>query len=273
MTGFLWPEECKLVLQCLRNNRNTLAWDKLEKGKFREVYFEPVRISTIKHTPWALHNIPIPPSIADTVMAIIQEKIVVRGLQIIKFILLPTVVYSQEEGQELMHCQSLTNLNAVTIKDASLPPNVEYFAEKFGARSVYILMDLFVGYDLMMFQTSMGAMWLTLLPMGWTNLVQVFQGNVVFILQDEYCTCTNFVDGVPVMGPATRYETEESNFETMPENPGIQHFIWEPMVDVNHAMHQIRHTGGTFMGYHSDSKQKGSKKSMGRRRRIGWTRC
>lgn len=72
---FLWMEEKNLVLHCLANNEKALAWDELEKGKIREDYFEPVKIPTIEHTPWAKCNIPIPPGITDNVMAIICNKV------------------------------------------------------------------------------------------------------------------------------------------------------------------------------------------------------
>ena len=71
----------------------------------------------------------------------------------------------------------LQRLNAVTIKDAGLPPPVEQFAEWYAASSIYTLMDIYVGYDhqvldetshdLTMFQTPIGTFQLTTLPMGW----------------------------------------------------------------------------------------------------------
>lgn len=103
------------------------------------------------------------------------------------------------------------------------------------------MMDLFIGYNHCMLnlrsrnlttcQTPMGAMCLTLLPMGWTNSIQVFQGEMAFILQDEYQICANFVDNVPVMGPTTRYETENGGLKWSLITQGFS-FIWEHVVDV-----------------------------------------
>ena len=40
-----------------------------------------------------------------------------------------------------------TYLNAVTIKDASIPPSVDEFSEEFAGYPLVSLMDLFSGYD------------------------------------------------------------------------------------------------------------------------------
>ena len=57
--GFLWEEEENLVFEVLMKNEAVLAWDDTEKGRFREDYFDPVIILTVKHKPWALRYIPI----------------------------------------------------------------------------------------------------------------------------------------------------------------------------------------------------------------------
>jgi len=41
---FLWPEERELVAQVLRVNERGLAWEEIEKGRFRNKYFSPVKI-------------------------------------------------------------------------------------------------------------------------------------------------------------------------------------------------------------------------------------
>ena len=61
-------------------------------------------------------------------------------------------------------------------------------------------------HDLTTFQTPLGPHRLTALPIGWSNLVSIFQGHVTFILQDEHDTAPPFLDDVPILGPKTRYE-------------------------------------------------------------------
>jgi len=51
--------------------------------------------------------------------------------------------------------------------------------------------------------------------MGVTNLVQVLQGNVSFILQDEMPdTVAAFMDDINIKGPPTCYETTEDGWYT-----------------------------------------------------------
>ena len=51
--GFLWEEEVRLAFAVLKNNKGELAWTEAEKGRFWDYYFDPVKIPTIKHEPWA----------------------------------------------------------------------------------------------------------------------------------------------------------------------------------------------------------------------------
>jgi len=106
------------------------------------------------------------------------------------------------------------------------------------------MLDLYVGYDeqlisessqdLTTFQTPFGVLHLVTLPMGWTNSVLIFHEDVTYILQPEIPNFTiPYIDDIPVKGPASRYQLEDSTYETIPENPGIQRFIWEHVVNLN----------------------------------------
>lgn len=75
MGDFLWPEEKKLAHWVIREQEGVLAWDEMEKGRFKEEYFDPIVISTIEHILWVHKNIPIPPGIYDKVIWIIWDKI------------------------------------------------------------------------------------------------------------------------------------------------------------------------------------------------------
>ena len=152
---------------------------KLKKERFRDDYPLPVVIPTIEHVPWVHRQPPIPPGIRDEVLKLIQKKI-------------DSGVYepSNSSYQSKWFCVAKKNgsvrivhdlqlLNAVTIRDAVTLPHVEHFAEQSMGQSVYMMMDLFVGFDhralveesrdLTTFQTLLGTFHLTILPQGWTN--------------------------------------------------------------------------------------------------------
>jgi hypothetical protein len=70
--------------------------------------------------------------------------------------------------------------------------------------------------------------------MGHTNSVQIMQGDINHILQEEIPLFTVlFIDDVAVKGPVTRYENADGTYKTIPENSEIRHFIWEHLANVN----------------------------------------
>jgi hypothetical protein len=82
-------------------------------------------------------------------------------------------------------------LNAVTIKEAGLPPNLDNFVEPFAGRQCYTVMDLYWRFDarkvypesrdLTAFQTPLGLLCITSLPTGFTNSPAEFQACMTFI--------------------------------------------------------------------------------------------
>lgn len=153
----------------------------------------------------------------------------------------------------------LQPLNAVTIRDSSTIPVLEQLTEWYACRAILATLDIFVGYDertlaihsrdLTTFQTPLGPFRLTAIPMGWTNSVQIFHGDVTYINQPEIPEYTiPYLDDVNVRGGPTRYESPEGSFETIPANPGIRRFVWEHLQVVNRILQRMKYAGGTYSG-------------------------
>lgn len=229
---FLWAEEKKLAAQVLMNNESALAWEETEKGRFRDDYFPPVIIPTIEHTPWVHRQPPIPPGICDEVISLIKSKIASGVYEASNSSYQSRWFCVAKKNGSVRIVHDLQPLNAVTVKDAATLPYVELFAEQSAGRSIYTMMDLFVGFDhralsdesrdLTTFQTPLGTFRLTVLPQGWTDSPAVFQNDVAFILQHEIDIAPNFQDDVNILGPRTRYETSNDTYETIPNNSGIR---------------------------------------------------
>src|SRR6266481_2518151 len=225
-SGFLWPEEEKLVLFLIKAQEEGIAWDVSERGNFGKDYFDPIVIPTIEHIPWVEWNIPIPPGIYDEVIRILKEKIRVgiyersnssywsKWFSVLK-----------KDGASLCLVHDLQPLNAVTIKDSGAPPILEFYMDNLGGCGCYTGLDLFMAFDhralsvqsrdLTTFQMPLGLLQLTSLPMGAMNSVQILQGDVSFILQDEMPNVTAaFMDDVNVKGPSTCYETTRDRWYT-----------------------------------------------------------
>jgi hypothetical protein len=151
---------------------------------------------------------------------------------------------------------NLQPLNVVTIHDVSLLPCVEHLAESFAGYVVHGMMDLYLGYDqcvlhkgscdLMTFGTPLGPHHLTTLPQGHTNAIQVYQGNTTFILQHKIPEYTSpFVDNVPVKSVQMCYQCKDGTYKTIPDNPGIRHFIWEHCIVINRILQHLENVGAT----------------------------
>ena len=117
-----------------------------------------------------------------------------------------------------------------------MPPFVKHLAESFARYAVYSMMDLFAGYDqrllhldsqnLTIFNSPLGPHHLMTIPMGYTNMVQIYQADMSFILQDEIPRYSYpFIDDLPVKSVTTRYENLDGSYETIPGNLGIHCFI------------------------------------------------
>ena len=100
------------------------------------------------------------------------------------------------------------------IQDLPMPPFVEHLAESFTRYAVYIMMDLFTGYDqcplhpdsqdLTTFNSPLDPHHLTTIPMGYTNAVQIYQADMSFILQDEIPHYSYpFINDLPIKSVTT----------------------------------------------------------------------
>jgi len=254
--GFLWPEEENLIIMAFTNNRKVLAFNESERGTLRPDYFSDYIIPVVAHEPWADHKIPIPQGIREKVTETIRNKV-------------NNGVYEPSQGSyrsswfcvpkkngELRPVINLQKLNGITIKDSGLPPIIDTILEPFAASSIYTKLDLLSGYDarilhpnsrdLTAFHTPLGLLRLTRLPQGFTNSVAEFQNCITFILQDEIPHNVGvMIDDIGIKGPPTRYEDDQGNYETIPENPSIRRFVWEHAVTLNRILHRLAHAGAT----------------------------
>jgi hypothetical protein len=162
----------------------------------------------------------------------------------------------KKDGKSLRLVHDLQPLNAVTIRDVLLPPFIKHLAESFTGYMVYVMMDLYSGYnqrtlhedlrDLTTFGTPLGPHRFTKLLQGHANAVQVYQGDTAFILQHEIPEYMSpFIDDVPAKSVQTCYQCEDSTYETIPDNPGICCFIWEHCIMINHILQRLKNVGAT----------------------------
>src|SRR5882724_8565078 len=105
------------------------------------------------------------------------------------------VLHPEKGWKSLRIVHDLQPLNTVTVKDSGAPLILEFYAENLGSRGSYTSLDLFIAFDhwslavqswdSTTFQTPLGLLCLTTLPMGAMNSVQILQGDISFIIQEE----------------------------------------------------------------------------------------
>ena len=257
---FLGPEEIKLAEWIMCTHNQAFAWNDDERGSFGPPYFAPVEIPIISHIPWRHRQGPIPRGILEELTKVVKEK---RDSGVYE----PSsssyntrwfcVLKKDKKSLRIVH--SLEPLNAVSIKNAALPPYTDLVAEEFAGCGIFTTLDLYVSFDqrplhvrsrdMTTFTTPLGAFRITALPMGWTNSPAVLQGDVSHIYRSEIPNVTiPFADDIGVKGPKTRYELPDGGYETIPENPSIRRFVWEHFLDLHRILERGKAYGITFSG-------------------------
>ena len=258
---FLSPEERKLFLYVLIKNEAAIAFVDEDRGTLKESYFSPYKIPHVPHEPWQQKNIPIPPGLREKVIELLQLKI-------------KAGVYEPCQSsyrsrwfctwipakQKLRIVHDLQLLNGVTIKESSIPPNLDQFVDQFLGGKCFTVLDLYWGFDarkmdetsrdMTAFYCPIGLLRLTSLPTGFTNSPSEFQECMVFIFNEEIVkqVMNVFIDDAPIRGPITTYPDDNGNPAVLPERPEIRRYIWEHAIDLNRILHRLIEAGGTFSG-------------------------
>ena len=252
-------EEKRLCAHVLYENENALAWDDTEKGRFDETLIPPYVNPTIPHTPWQHRPISIPAKALPAVLDLLRDKIKAGVYERSQAAYRSRFFLVQKKSGAYRIVHDLQPMNAVTIRDAGLPPTIESFVEDFGGRACLGMLDLMDGYgqkgldersrDMTTFQSPLGPLRLRSVPQGGTNSVAEFQRTVTFILEDELPDPVDiFVDDVGVKGPRTKYEQADGQPELTKENPQVRRYVREHLVNMNRVLHKMKRYGGTFSG-------------------------
>ena len=251
-SGILTPEETNLLAFVVVSREKAFAFDHSEKGMFSREFYPDYEIPTIEHVPWQKPPIRIPNAIIKEVKQEIRDQEKSGKFE-------PTTssyrsalfAVAKKKGVRLVI--NLEPLNEVTIQDASLPPNINEFAEWFLGYAMYGLLDLFSGFDarwvaeksrpLQAFHTPIGPRQQTTLVQGYTNSVQEFQRCTKHALLPVADIADNFIDDCGLIGPNTRYGER-----SVPENPGIRQFVWEYIRNLDRVLAAMIQAGITASG-------------------------
>ena len=234
---FLSSDELDLLAFIAVSYSNAFAWEYDEKGFFDPQYFPDYKIPYVEHTPWQTPPIPLP----HAVRAAVRDE--VRRFEMLGRFEPSTAAYRsplwfvQKKPGSIPPVRlviAVEELNAVTVRDASLPPNINDFAESFVGHAIYMAADMYSGFDarildvssrpLGTFHSPDGPKQQTTLIQGYTNSIQEFSRCTDHVLKRLKARdwADNFVDDCGIKGPTTRYGDL-----AIPENPHIRRFVFE----------------------------------------------
>lgn len=142
-------------------------------------------------------------------------------------------------------------LNAVSIQDATLLPNITEFAEWFVGYSIYGLLDMLSGFDaqfvhpdytfLQAFHSPAGPREQTTMVQGYTNLLQEYQQSFDHSISQHQEWARAFVNDCGLKGPPSQYDNEEIH-------PGIGRYVWEYVECLNSLLGMLIIVGCTTSG-------------------------
>ena len=161
----LTANERDLLLEMLFIREAAIAFDSAEKGRFHDFIEPPDVFPTVPYKAWQAASFPIPPALHETSVRLIQDRLACGTIKRLFgpyrkpwFLVEKPGFEKDEEGELILDnagkplkryrlINSAQKINAVSIRDTSLPPTVEEFSERFAGYPVVSLGDLFSGYD------------------------------------------------------------------------------------------------------------------------------
>ena len=248
--GVLSDQEKEMFVHILFNREAALAWDFSECGRISPTVIPPQVIKTVPHLAWQTKSIPIPKPLLPKVIDLLRQRqdrgIIehAHGSYRNNWFL----VQKKDGGLRLIN--DAQKANAVTIRDAFVPPGAEEFSEDFGGCKVLSLLDLFSGYDqialdpvsrdLTTFLTPIGLFRMTTLPMGGTNSVAQFQRAMTRIFYNLIPhVCRVYLDDISIKGP--RHDSQGRL-----TRPGIRQFIADHLQNIDAVLLDAELAGATI---------------------------
>lgn len=257
--GTLSPKATRAIAYVVTHRAKAFAFEYGEKGEFSRKYYPDYEIPVIEHTPWQRPPISIPIAIRQMVREEIRrledEGKFEPSVASYRSAMFP-VAKKPGSKPPVRLVLSVEELNAVTVRDASVPPNINEYAESFVGYSIYGIGDMFSGFDACWL--AKGSRPLTTchaidhpiqsctLVQGYTNSIQEFTRRTDHALKRLKARgwVDNFIDDCGIRGPISRY-----NGETVDEDKEIPRYQWEYLQRLDAFLAALIAAGITVSGY------------------------
>ena len=121
-----------------------LIWN---TGTFSQRYYPNYMIWMVPHQPWQRKPIQLPQARHEEVIRIMKEQMSSGKYELSSASYHSTFFAVEKKDGALCVVHDLQPLNAVTVRDATLPLRVDNMIESFAGRAMYGLFDLKSGYN------------------------------------------------------------------------------------------------------------------------------
>lgn len=123
----LSPQERDLLLEMLYNREAALAWDLSEIGRVKEDVAPPQEIRTIPHKAWQASGFPVPIALEKIVIEMLKERLKQGTLERCHGPYRNPWFLVEKKNGEYQVVNAAMAMNAVTVRDANLPPVADDF--------------------------------------------------------------------------------------------------------------------------------------------------
>jgi hypothetical protein len=250
----LWlsNQERLLAEELLFRREDAFSWEFSEIGRVRPEVAPPQEIRTVPHEPWNSNPFGCPRALIPVATKMFQERFHVGTIEPSHASYRnPWFLVEKKQKKTFRLILPCNKMNAVTIRDANVPPMADEFSERFAGCLIITVADFFSGYDQIVlhensrdmtsFPTPLGLFRMKTLTQGATNSIAQFCRISRTILRHVIGHTDAYVDDAVTGGPKTDYGGEESR-------PGVRRFVLEHLQQVDAALADIARAGATVSG-------------------------
>ncbi|TPX54602.1 hypothetical protein CcCBS67573_g09554 [Chytriomyces confervae] len=249
--GFLTDVEIEFSKSRIRRYNGAFAFDLKEWGRLKEGLFQPVRIHTILHVPWNIHEHPIPPAHFPKLIQLLRENLDAKVMEPSQGAYAsPWFMVLKKDGS-LRFIQDLQLLNKVSVRNYGVPPNMDELTTRAPGYYIYTAADAISFFDqipvderdrdMTAIRTPLGLMRMTGLPQGWTGSPSHAQRVSVMIFHKDG-ECEVFIDDLIVFTGKMPDLLESEEF------PGVRNFVLEHLEAVERMLQKLLDSGLTIHG-------------------------
>ena len=250
ISSMLSNEERRLMIQMLLNREAVIAFGYEHIRRINHDICPPVVIQTIPHKAWQLPTFQVPRALAPEIDKIFLEQQKAGILEESNGPYRNPWFSVQKKSGKPRIVRSVTKANSVTLREASVVPNVDEVSEELAGNLIASVIDFFSGFDQMTLAvesrdlyaipTERGMMRNTTIVQGATNSAQQFARGSLRIIKPLYPNVVvPFADDYGIKGPKTNYNGEEVRFD-------IRRFVLEHIQNIDKVLERLERAGATI---------------------------